>query len=415
MPKRQRMNTQRMNTQRMNTQPVPSGPISGKRTLQLVMELMAIPGGSGDEQRVAEYVRAKLISAGAKPEHIKTDTANRRTLLKGQIGNLIYKMPGTVRGPRRMFSAHLDTVPICIGCKPVRDGQFVRSAEPTTGLGADDRAGVAVILSTALALLENPAPHPPLTFCWFVQEEIGLHGARCLSKTALGQPKLAFNWDGGNPFKLTIGATGGYRLGIEISGVASHAGGAPEWGVSAIAIAGIAIADLVRGGWHGAIVKGKKFGTSNVGVIRGGDATNVVADKVNLRAEARSHDPKFRERIVAEIEKAFRKAAREVKNVAGAAGSVEFQGNLDYEAFKLAEKDEVVEIAKTAVKSCGGDPVYFVANGGVDANWMNRHGIPTVTLGCGQVLPHMTSEALDIDQFHQAVQVAYRLAVVASP
>ena len=60
----------------------------------------------------------------------------------------------------------------------------------------------------------------------------------------LGKPRLAFNWDGGAPDKLTIGATGGYRILFEIDGIASHAGGAPEWGVSAIAIAALAIADM---------------------------------------------------------------------------------------------------------------------------------------------------------------------------
>ena len=73
-----------------------------------------------------------------------------------------------------------------------------------------------------------------------------MHGARCVSKSLLGKPQLAFNWDGGSPAKLTIGATGGYRLQIEISGIASHAGGAPELGVSAIAIACLAISDLQR-------------------------------------------------------------------------------------------------------------------------------------------------------------------------
>ena len=49
--------------------------------------------------------------------------------------------------------AHMDTVPICLGCKPTIDGDFVRSADPNTGLGADDRAGATVILSAALAIL----------------------------------------------------------------------------------------------------------------------------------------------------------------------------------------------------------------------------------------------------------------------
>ena len=76
--------------------------------------------------------------------------------------------------------------------------------------------------------------------------------------------------------------------------MASHAGVCPEQGVSAIAIASLAIADLVRGGWHGLVEKGKSRGTSNVGFIHGGEATNVVTDRVTLKAEARSHDPKFR-------------------------------------------------------------------------------------------------------------------------
>jgi hypothetical protein len=38
----------------------------------------------------------------------------------------------------------------------------------------------------------------------------------------LGKPKLAFNWDGGPAEKVTIGATGGYRLQIEIEGLAAR-------------------------------------------------------------------------------------------------------------------------------------------------------------------------------------------------
>ena len=76
-------------------------------------------------------------------------------------------------------------------------------------------------------------------------------------------------------------------------------------GVSAIAIASLAIADLARGGWHGLVEKGKSGGTTNVGFIHGGEATNVVTDRVTLKAEARSHDPKFRGQIIAAIEKAF--------------------------------------------------------------------------------------------------------------
>ena len=243
-----------------------------------------------------------------------------------------------------------------------------------------------------------------------VQEEVGLYGARHAQHKLLGGPKLAFNWDGGPADKLTLGATGGYRLAIQIEGLASHAGGAPEAGISAIAIAALAIARLVDEGWHGLIRKGDKQGTSNVGVIRGGDATNVVTDRVDIRAEARSHDPEFRQEIVAAIQRAFTEAAASVRNVAGAAGRVTFDGRLDYEAFKLAADEPCVLAAEQAVLACGGQPLRFISNGGLDANWMSARGIPTVTLGCGQLDIHTTSERLDIAQFQRACRIAMRLA-----
>jgi tripeptide aminopeptidase len=382
-----------------------------KRAQELVMELMAIPGRSGEERRVADVIGGYLRSAGLPAAAIQFDTAHRRTRLAGEVGNLIVKLPGTVRGPRRLFSAHLDTVPICIGSQPVRRGGLVYSRNQASGLGADNRAGCTVLLATALELLGSGAPHPPLTFCWFVQEEIGLEGSRHVVKRMLGRPACAFNWDGGSPYKLTVGATGGYRLEIEVRGVASHAGGAPEKGVSAIVIAALAIADLQRGGWHGAIEKEGRTGTSNVGVIQGGEATNVVTDQVRIRAEARSHDPEFRARIVQEIHEAFGRAVEEVSSVEGKKGEVGFLGRLDYDSFLLPADDPSVLEAEAAVRAIGQEPLRAVANGGVDANWTTRHGIPTVTLGCGQLNPHTTREALDVRQFEDACRIGLYLAL----
>src|SRR5438874_8688443 len=258
--------------------PVRTSPPDLDRAQQLVMELMAIPGKSGEEAGVADYIRGKLLAAGASAEAIVIDQAHKQALIAGNTGNVILKLPGTVKAPRRMLSAHMDTVPICVGSQPKLDGEFVRSANPLTGLGADDRAGAATILTAAIEILQHKLPHPPLTFCWFIQEEVGLYGARCVQKGLLGKPAMCFNWDGGPCQKVTIGATGGYRMSIEVEGLASHAGVCPERGVSAIAIASLAIADLTRGGWHGLIQKGKHGGTSNVGYIHGGEATNVVTD-----------------------------------------------------------------------------------------------------------------------------------------
>ncbi len=377
---------------------------------KLLMQLLAIRGPSGGEGPVVDFLCKQLTKAGVPASALKNDKAHRRSALGGEVGNLVLRMPGTVRGPRRMFSAHMDTVPICVGTKPVREGDRIVAADPDSGLGGDDRAGVAVLLSTVLSLVRRKLPHPPLTFLWTVQEEVGLHGAKNVRLSMLGKPKLAFNWDGSVSNRLTIGATGGYRMKIKIRGLASHAGGHPEQGVSAIAIASLATADLVERGWHGLIEKGRNRGTSNIGVIEGGVATNVVPDLVTIRAEARSHDPVFRKRIVQEIEKAFQKAVKKIRSSEGRRGEVTVEGHLDYESFCLSKKDPSVLAAKAALEAAGCEVEYAIANGGLDANWLSEHGIPTVSLGCGQNEIHTAGEWLDLKEFHRARRVALHLA-----
>lgn len=378
--------------------------------IRQVIQMMAIPGKSGEEKEIANYITNQLIRAGADRRSIKTDTAHRRTVIKGNSGNLVFKMPGTYRAPRRMLSAHMDTVPICVGCQPVRKGMIVTSKDPATGLGADNRAGCGVILSVAQEILKSKLPHPPLTFAWFVQEEVGLQGSRYMTQRVLNNPQLAFNWDGGSAIKMTVGATGGYRMQIIVHGIASHAGVAPQRGVSAIAIASLAIADLYRNGWHGQIRKGQNKGTSNIGVIQGGAATNVVTDRVVVRAEARSHSRRFRERIVREIERAFNRAVKQVKNDSREKGMVEISGQLDYESFVLSKKEPCVRIARNVIQSKGEEPVFAVADGGLDANWITDHGIPAVSMGAGQLNAHMVSESLDLKQYLIACEIALSIA-----
>lgn len=374
--------------------------------------MLAIPGKSTQEGQIATFIASQLKSAGLSDSDLLFDTAHRKSPFGGEVGNLIVKLPGTVRAPRRLLMAHIDTVPLCVGCQPVLEGKVIRSRDPRTALGGDDRAGAAVLLHTLLRILREDLPHPPLTFLWVVQEEIGLVGARHVAVNKLGKPQLCFNWDGGPAHIATIGATGDDHLQIEITGIASHAGAHPEQGVSAIAIAARAIHSLVEEGWFGLVTKGKKSGTSNIGIIQGGDATNVVTDRLLLKGEARSHDPAFRAKIVTAYRKAFEKAAREVKNDAGKTGSVQFTATHKYESFRLDPDSAVVRTALEAITHTGLTPQTRISNGGLDANWMTAHNLPTVTLGCGQSGIHTVNEELLLDVYLQACEIALRLSTV---
>ncbi len=390
--------------------------INEKRALNLVMQLMAVRGPSCDETAIADVIVAQLLASGVPKTSIAFDAAHKRTPRPGALGNLIVKLPGTRKGPWVMLSAHMDTVPICLGCKPKLVGDTIRSEDPTTGLGGDDRAGIAAVLTGVREILQSQANYPPLTLCFFVQEEIGLQGSRNMDVKKLGKPTFGFNFDGGNPRKLTVGATGGERMKVKLFGVPSHAGLAPQEGASAITAAGLAIAALHKQRWLG-LVKKKltgdtafSMGTSNVGIIRGGNATNVVTEYVEIDAEARSHVSPFRTAIADAIAAAFVTAAAQVSSAAGVAVRAEIERRVDYESFRLADDSPVVLQAAAAVRqSTGVEPELAVTNGGVDANWLFQHGIPSVTLGCGQRNVHTNQETLDVPDYLAACRIAKTL------
>ncbi len=395
----------------MTAAPLPT--LNEAAALDRVLKLMAIPGKSGEEAAVAQFIMEQLRAAGVPESAITTDHVHKKSPIGGSIGNLIVKLPGTKRGPRRLMMAHLDTVPLCQGSKPVLQGMTIRSADQATALGGDDRSGAAVLLTAILEIMEQKLDYPPLTLFWPVQEEIGLIGARYVSPAKLGNPKLCFNWDGGSAGMACIGATGGFNIEVEIEGIASHAGVHPEAGVSAIVIAGLAIADLQQNGWHGLVIKGKNQGTSNIGIIEAGDATNVVTAQLKLWAEVRSHDSVFRQRLVDEFRKAFERAAKSLSNSRGEKGKVKFTSDLKYDSFRLDESEPSVQAALRAIRAVGIEPATRISNGGLDANWLAKHGLPTVTLGAGQQDVHTVNETLNVEDFLNGCRIGLLLATGA--
>lgn len=383
--------------------------VNESEALHRYLKLTAIKGGSGQENDVARAIIDSLRHAGLEESAFSFDGAENRTRIDGNCGNLIVRMPGSKNGPRTMLSAHMDTVPICIGSDPYVDGDRVHS-RGETGLGADDRGGCAAILTAAIERLQSGATNlEPAVLVFFIQEEIGLEGARHLDLKKVGPVDRAFNFDGGPVEKVTTGAIGGERIEIQLTGIPAHAGVAPEKGASAIVMAAKAIANLEANGWLGRIRKGDSQGTANVGVIQGGEATNVVTPKVSLRVEARSHDAGFRTQIVAELRSAFESAAATTINDQGIAGQCEFHSHVDYESFRLPDDDPSVKQLEQALRLIGREPERYVAGGGLDANWLNVHGIAAVTVGCGQMNIHTANEQLDIPDYMAACKIATML------
>jgi tripeptide aminopeptidase len=391
------------------------GLVDTKVAVGLLMRLLAVEGVTGHEAAVGREVVAALGEAGVPRRAMRFDTANRRIPLPTETGNLIVTLPGTRPGPRLLFSTHLDTVPLCAGAVPVL-GKDRITPKGDTALGADNRTGCAVLVTLAATLLRHGLPHPPLTLLFTVREESGLFGARFLEPADLGGPALGFNVDGRLPSELCVGAVGAERWDVEIVGKASHAGVHPEKGVSATMVAALALAEVHAGGWFGKVKKAGREGTSNIGSVAGrsgrsaGEATNVVTDYVHIKGEARSHDPRFYKEIVKAYAAAFRRAAGRVTDDKGRGAKVRFRSRLDYFPFRLKPAAAVVRHAEAAARAVGLTPSLRVGNGGLDANWLVRHKIPTVTFGAGQNHIHTTDEYADLRQFEDACRLAVALA-----
>ena len=155
-----------------------------------LMQLLSIPGPPGEELAVVDYLRRELTAMGVGAESILTDKAHEQSEYGGNTGNLIVRLDGHGRGPRRLFSAHMDTVPGAVGAIPRLDatnGTIVNDALGKA-LGGDNRTGCAVLMQVARLLCGRAADHAPTTLVFFVQEEVGLVGARGMDVPLLGLP-----------------------------------------------------------------------------------------------------------------------------------------------------------------------------------------------------------------------------------
>lgn len=390
--------------------------IDRDKAIARLMRFLSVEGITGQEKAIGEEVARTLREIGIPDSAIRFDDANTRIPLPTQSGNLIVTLPGTKPGPRRLFSTHLDTVPLCAGAVPLqRNGRIV--PEGKTALGGDNRTGVTALVTMLAELQAQKLPYAPLTVLFTVREESGLWGARTLNPKELGNPAMGFNIDGGSAQTITIGAVGADRWEVEIFGKASHAGVHPERGISATIVAARALASIHDDGWFGKIKKKGKEGTSNVGPVgdaqgrSAGQATNVVTDYVKVQGESRSQDTRFIGAITAAYRQAFQVAAKKVHDDKGKTAKVKFKTLRSYYPYHLKDKSPVVQQTQQVARDLGWETTLKLSNGGLDANWLVRHGIPTITFGAGQHDVHTISEYADLGEFIQGCTFALALAI----
>ncbi len=384
--------------------------MNAQSALADLLALLNISAGPGQESKVVEHLTTLWSKLEIPKDSWETDDAHLLGGFGGTCGNLILRMDGNGQGERRLLSAHMDTVPYAVGARPLVVGDRLCNSADDCALGGDDRTGCAALLQAIRALVAKQGDHGPVTFVFFVQEEIGLVGSKGLDVENLGEPfpTLGCNFDGAKPQIIYNAVIGTERFNIEIQGKAVHSS-VPEEGLSAALVAAHALSEIARCGWFGRVKKEEGSGLANAGILSGGQGTNVLAPTFLIQAEARSFDPQFRKTIIERWKEAFEQAAQEESESTGHRAKVLFSSGPIYEPCRLTIDHPVVTQVAAAIESSTLTPVYKDDSGGNDSVWLNAKGIPTVCIGTGQNDPHQSSEFIDLPAFYYACRIAEAL------
>ncbi len=353
--------------------------INTERLLANFMELCAIDAEPTRERAMADRLTILLDELGFT---VTEDDAWAK--LGGTAGNLYASLPGTAAGETLLFSCHMDRVVPGCGVKPRLEGEYIVS-DGSTVLGADDVAGLAAILEGVAAVREQGFPHPALEVVFSVAEELSLLGIEQFDTTRLAS-RCGFVLDAGGPVgEIVTMAPEQARLSAVIRGRAAHAGIAPEEGVSAIQVAAAAITRMK-------LLRIDDETTANIGSIRADGPTNIVPDRCEISAEARSTDPVRLAGQLAKMRQALEDAALE------AGGQVDITVRSNYRSFRLDPTAAPVRLAESAARRLGLPVRYRSTGGGSDANFLNERGIPTAVLCCGFEKVHTCEERMAVSQ-----------------
>ncbi len=363
-----------------------------KLLLDDFLTLVQMDSPSKDEREVADWLTNQFRDIGCE---VTEDKAGEE--VGGNSGNLKVTLKGNCDAGALLFSSHMDTVEPSRGIEPIVEDGIVRSKGETI-LGSDDKSGIAVILHLArMAKAQPDVPRPDLEFSIHICEEIGLLGAKFLDASSF-KAVAGFILDDHDPKGVTIKSPSAARLDFAVVGRASHAGVEPEKGISAIKVASEAIAKMNMGGID-------EETTCDIGAFHGGTMSNIVTERVEMKAEARSHDPEKLEAQIAHMLACFEDTCSEWRQDGEDVPRFEVERGDDYRAVRLSPDDLPAKLVIDAGKTLDWEIETKISGGGTDGSILNEKGIPCVVVGVGMQDVHSTKEWVRISDMTDAARL----------
>jgi tripeptide aminopeptidase len=342
-------------------------------------------------------------------------------------------LPGTVEAPVVGLIAHVDTTPdvSAEGVSPIvheaweglpialpgdsrqvldpdqlpelgaRVGHDVVTSDGTTLLGADDKAGIAEIMSAVAYLVRHPElPRAPIRVAFTVDEEVG-RGAEDFDLDAFGAD-VAYTLDGSGLGELEIETFSATSVRVTIRGLSVHPGTAKGKLVNAVKLAAELVTSLPKDRLSPETTDHREGYVHPHRIA--GNAEEAVVDFI-----ARDHDDRLLEQHVAALrELAEQVGAREPR------ARVEIEVRDSYRNMRpyIEQNPRVVEAALEAIRRIGVEPTLAITRGGTDGAVLSSRGLPTPNLFTGGQEYHSVREWASVQDMAAAAATIVELAGV---
>lgn len=335
--------------------------------------------------------------------------------------------------PTICFCSHMDTAPDCSGTnvKPIvhknwngspialpddntqiinienhpylkkKIGDDIVTASGLTLLGADDKAGVAIIMDFANHLTQHPEiDHGAIRILFTPDEEVG-RGVDQLDMDKLNAD-YGYTLDGGDLGSIEDETFSADAVKITINGVSAHPGYAKGKMVNSLKVAGEFLANLPKKEWSPETTEDKE-GFVHPTSIEG------IMEKTTLSFIIRDHNTKQLEVYESRLEKILTSVVEQYKGV-----TYEFEVKEQYRNMKEILKNVpfVTEYAIQAMKNAGVKPEPTIIRGGTDGSRLSFMGLPCPNLFTGEKGIHSKQEYVSIQDMQKAVKTMVELVKI---
>ncbi len=375
-----------------------------------------------------QFDLANVLASEMKSIGISDACVDRNCYVTGHIP----ATPGYENVPKIGFIAHMDTAPDCPGenVKPRiienydgRDvalgngrilsnemfphlaslkGRTLITTDGTTLLGADDKAGIAEIMTMAEKLINENIPHGGISIAFTPDEEIG-HGAELLDIDAFGA-EFAYTVDGGAENEIEYENFNAAKAVFRIKGTSVHPGGAKNRMINAALVA-CEIASMLPPAETPSHTE-KREGFYHLTDISG-DIENAVISYI-----VRDHDSALfdaKQNTLRMIEKTLNERYGD--------DTVELKISEQYRNMieMIRPHMHIVETAKRCIAQQDLDPLEVPVRGGTDGARLSFRGLPCPNLGTGGYAFHGPFEHITAEGMDTAVEILYGIVKTYSP